>query len=351
MAAITISNLSKCFGKEKVLSDIDLDVRDGEFIALLGPSGCGKSTLLRLIAGLETPNSGLIRLGNREITHLPPEKRDVALMFQSYALMPHMTVFENVRFPLRMKNVLSRTDQGSRVKGALEQVQLSNLGGRYPSQLSGGQQQRVALARAIVAEPQVLLLDEPLSNLDARLRETMQIELKQLYQSLRMTTIFVTHDQAEALALADRVVLMHAGIIEQVGTPKDLYNRPKTVFAADFIGGANILWIEVGCMGNHFIGTLPDGSTISLSGRGDLAEGFRPFMIRQEAIRFAPEGEDVIRLEGVIESQHFSGSVIKSIIRFGDLQISAITPAKNTPERSGSIIFGMHYNDLIGIDA
>ena len=132
MAAITISNLSKCFGKEKVLSDIDLDVRDGEFIALLGPSGCGKSTLLRLIAGLETPNSGLIRLGNREITHLPPEKRDVALMFQSYALMPHMTVFENVRFPLRMKNILSRADQGSRVKGALEQVQLSNLGGRYP---------------------------------------------------------------------------------------------------------------------------------------------------------------------------------------------------------------------------
>ena len=350
MAAITISNLSKCFGNEKVLSDIDLEVRDGEFIALLGPSGCGKSTLLRLIAGLETPNSGLIRLGEREITHLPPEKRDVALMFQSYALMPHMTVFENVRFPLRMKNVLSRSDQGSRVEGALEQVQLGILGDRYPSQLSGGQQQRVALARAIVAEPQVLLLDEPLSNLDARLRETMQIELKQLYQSLQMTTIFVTHDQAEALALADRIVLMHAGFIEQVGTPKDLYNSPKTVFAADFIGGANILWIEVGCKGNHFIGTLTDGSTISLHGRGDLAVGSRPFMVRQESIRFMPEGDDVVRLEGVIESQHFSGSVIKSIIRFGDSQISVLTPANDTPERYGSIIFGMDYKDLIRLD-
>jgi ABC-type Fe3+/spermidine/putrescine transport system ATPase subunit len=143
---------------------------------------------------------------------------------------------------------------------------------------------------------------------------------------------------------------MHAGIIEQVGTPKDLYNRPKTVFAADFIGGANILWIEVECNGNHFIGTLPDGRAISLHGRGDLIEGFRPFMVRQEAIRFAPKGDDVVRLEGIIESQHFSGSVIKSIIRFGNTQISALTPAKDTPERSGSIIFGMLYNDLIGIN-
>ena len=350
MATITISNLSKWFGNQRVLSDIDLEVGHGEFIALLGPSGCGKTTLLRLIAGLETPNSGLIRLGDINITHLSPEKRNVALMFQSYALMPHMTVFENVRFPLRMKNEHSRADQGSRVKGALEQVQLSKLGGRYPRQLSGGQQQRVALARAIVAEPQVLLLDEPLSNLDARLRETMQIELKQLYQRLRMTTIFVTHDQSEALALADRVVLMHAGIIEQVGTPKNLYEKPKTVFSADFIGGANIIRIEVKFKGDQKFGTLPDGNTILLPSVEDLSEGSRPFMVRQESICFAPEGEDFIRLKGVIESQHFSGSVIKSIIRFGDTQISALTPVKDTPDTSGAVIFGMHRNDLIGLE-
>jgi len=350
VTTITITNLSKRFGSQLVLKNIKIDVGRGEFIALLGPSGCGKSTLLRLIAGLETPDSGSVKLGDRDITHLAPEKRDVALMFQSYALLPHMSVFENVRFPLRMKNVLSKADQALRVNSALQQVQLENYGERYPRQLSGGQQQRVALARAIVAEPQVLLLDEPLSNLDARLRENMQIELKQLYQRLQMTTIFVTHDQSEALALADRVVLMNEGIIEQVGTPQDLYERPKTVFAADFIGGANILWINVNFNGNKAVGKLSDGSIVSLPNLLERKEGLQPFMVRQEAIQFSPRDEDVISLKGVVESQHFSGSVIKSIIRFGDKQISAVTSVKETPDIYGNVIFGVHKSDLIPLE-
>lgn len=351
MVDIKLSALTKRFGSQEVLKDINLEIRQGEFIALLGPSGCGKSTLLRLIAGLESPNAGEIWIGEREVTRLPPEKRDVALMFQSYALMPHMTVFENIRFPLRMKNVLARAEQDSRVRDALDQVHLGGLGDRYPRQLSGGQQQRVALARAVVAEPKVLLLDEPLSNLDARLREDMQVELKRLYQRLKLTTVFVTHDQTEALALADRVILMNAGAIEQTSTPEDLYDRPRTVFAADFIGGANILKIDVSraadAADEAMVGKLTDGTTFPLEPVDGLTKGTRNFMVRQEAITFDPQGQDMLRLSGVIEAQHFSGSVTKSIIQFGGAQISAVTPAKQTPAKTGPASFGWTLDDLV----
>ncbi|MBN7793632.1 ABC transporter ATP-binding protein [Microbacterium esteraromaticum] len=241
MTTLTISSLTKDFKSTQVLKGIDLAVESGEFISLLGPSGCGKTTLLRCIAGLESPTSGTIEIGGTDVTRLPPEKRHLGMMFQSYALFPHMTVVENVRFGLRMAGDKPKAEQRELSHRALERVQMGHLADRHPAQLSGGQQQRVALARAIAFEPRVLLLDEPLSNLDARLREDMQIELKELHRTLGLTTIFVTHDQEEAMSLSDRVVLMNGGVIEQEGAPTDLYGAPRSSFAADFIGSANLL--------------------------------------------------------------------------------------------------------------
>lgn len=340
MSNLEISNINKTFGSQPVLNNISLDIEDTTFVALLGPSGCGKSTLLRLIAGLEAPDGGHIRLGGQEITGLPPEKRDIALMFQSYALMPHMTVFENVRFPLRMKGSAPKAEQAEHVQNALAQVQLDSFADRYPRQLSGGQQQRVALARAIVAEPKVLLLDEPLSNLDARLREDMQVELKRLHRKLGLTTVFVTHDQTEALALADQVVLMNRGVIEQIDTPERLYDRPRTVFAAQFIGAANVIEVELREVGGKRHCVLGDGTALTPSPVVELPTGRHSFMLRQEAVIFNPKGKDKVRLDGTIETQNFLGSVTRSIIRVGNQKITAITPAKNTPADGSQVTFG-----------
>lgn len=347
MSNLEISNISKTFGSQQVLNDISLDIADRSFVALLGPSGCGKSTLLRLIAGLEQPDGGRIHLGGQDITGLPPEKRDIALMFQSYALMPHMTVFENVRFPLRMKSSAAKSEQAERVRNALAQVQLDSFADRYPRQLSGGQQQRVALARAIVAEPKILLLDEPLSNLDARLREDMQVELKRLHRKLNLTTVFVTHDQTEALALADQVVLMNKGIIEQIDTPERLYARPKTVFAAKFIGAANVMEVELRDLAGNLNFVLGDGIVLAPAPDTELPVGRYHFMLRQEAVTFNPKGKNIVRLEGTIETQNFLGSVTRSIIRIGDQKISAITPAKRTPTDGSQVTLGWNLSDFL----
>ncbi len=245
MSDLTLTDIRKSYGRVEVLHGIDLAIRSGEFVALLGASGCGKTTLLRIVAGLETVSAGRVEIAGREITALPPERRDIAMMFQSYALLPHLSVAENVRFPLRMRRQGSREEQAAKVEQALETVQLTTMADRRPSQLSGGQQQRVALARAIVSNPQVLLLDEPLSNLDARLREEMQVELIEIHRRLGLTTLFVTHDQDEALSLADRVVLMNQGKVEQEGTPREIYDAPATGFASSFLGAANLLPVTV----------------------------------------------------------------------------------------------------------
>ena len=241
MAELHIEQVSKSFGGIEVLRKVSLHVEHGCFTSLLGPSGCGKSTLMRIVAGLESPSTGRIIIGGRDVTVLTPERRNIALMFQSYALLPHLNVSENIRFPLRMRRVGSRAEQDDQVAEALSLVQLEGLQDRMPRALSGGQQQRVALARAIVAQPEVLLLDEPLSNLDARLRTEMQVELIELHRRLRLTTVFVTHDQDEALTLSDRVAVMTDGQIEQEAPPTDLYDRPRTRFVADFLGAANVM--------------------------------------------------------------------------------------------------------------
>jgi spermidine/putrescine ABC transporter ATP-binding subunit len=240
-ASIGVEGISKTFaGGIKAVDALSLDIGAGEFFALLGPSGCGKTTTLRLIAGFESPDEGRIVVGGRDVTEMPVHRRDMGMIFQSYALFPHRTVAENVGFGLRMRR-MARAEIKRRVSAALAQVALAGLEGRRPAQLSGGQQQRVALARAIVIEPPVLLCDEPLGALDRRLRQQMQFELKQLQKQLGVTLLFVTHDQEEALALSDRIAVMNAGRIEQVGAPAEIYERPRTRFVADFVGEINII--------------------------------------------------------------------------------------------------------------
>ncbi|WDR01530.1 ABC transporter ATP-binding protein [Devosia algicola] len=290
MANVRLSAIKKSFGKTDVLHGISLEVASGEFVSLLGASGCGKTTLLRIVAGLESVTAGSVEIEGVEVTRLPPEKRDIAMMFQSYALLPHLDVAENVRFPLRMRGIGGREEQAEKVKAALETVQLEHFADRRPRQLSGGQQQRVALARAIVSRPKVLLLDEPLSNLDARLREDMQVELIEIHQRLGLTTIFVTHDQEEALSLSDRVVLLNAGKIEQEGTPAEIYSQPATGFASNFIGSANLLPADIVAGDAGPMAKFSDGQTLQL-GPDERVRGPVSIALRQEDLSLSATGD------------------------------------------------------------
>lgn len=247
--SVTVKNLEKIYaghnGKEvKAVDSVDLEIKPGEFMTLLGPSGCGKTTILRMIAGFETPTSGDIHIGTERVNSLTPDKRDTAMVFQSYALFPHLNIFENIAYGLKIKK-LSKDMIKDKVEKILQLVGLSGMEGRAPNQLSGGQQQRVALARALVMEPSVLLFDEPLSNLDAKLRVYMRSEIRKIQQKIGITSIYVTHDQAEAMSMSDRVIVMNKGVVEQIGTPDEIYNKPASQFVADFIGLANIIDGEV----------------------------------------------------------------------------------------------------------
>jgi multiple sugar transport system ATP-binding protein len=235
MAPVAIRDVKKAFGTTRVIHGVDITIDDGEFVVLVGPSGCGKSTLLRMIAGLENITGGEIRIGDRVVNNVPPKERDIAMVFQNYALYPHMTVADNMGFSLKLRNA-PRAEIDSRVNRAAEILSLTPLLARFPRQLSGGQRQRVAMGRAIVRDPQVFLFDEPLSNLDAKLRVAMRTEIKELHQRLKTTTVYVTHDQIEAMTMADKIVVMHDGLVEQIGSPLDLYDRPDNLFVASFIG-------------------------------------------------------------------------------------------------------------------
>ncbi len=260
MARVTLEGVRKVYADSGFVAvhDLDLDVHDGEFVVLVGPSGCGKSTTLRMIAGLESISSGRLSIGGRYVNDLPPKDRDIAMVFQGYALYPHMTVFENMAFALTLRKQ-PRRDIEARVERAADILGLTSVLGRRPRQLSGGQRQRVAIGRAIVREPQVFLFDEPLSNLDAKLRVQMRTEIKRVHQKVKTTTVYVTHDQVEAMTLADRVVVMNGGRIEQIGTPNELYHHPKTRFVASFIGSPAMNLIPAKLEGNG------SGLTIRLS--------------------------------------------------------------------------------------
>src|SRR5574341_1568966 len=244
MPGITIKGLTKRYGDVGAVEALDLHVKPGEMVSLLGPSGCGKTTTLRLVAGLLKPDAGEIRVGDRCLSSpaavVPPERRRMAMIFQSYALWPHMTVDQNVAYGLRFTGA-PKADRERRVKDMLKAVQLEDYGSRYPGELSGGQQQRVAVARALVVEPEILLLDEPLSNLDANLREEMRFEIRRLHETFAITTLYVTHDQAEAMVISDRVAVLHGGRVAQLGTAEDLFQRPRTRFVAEFIGKTNLV--------------------------------------------------------------------------------------------------------------
>lgn len=265
MGNIKLTQVTKSFGPTQVIPPLDLEINDGEFVVFVGPSGCGKSTLLRLIAGLEDVTSGHIAINGNDATRIPPAKRELAMVFQSYALYPHMSVRKNIAFPLKMAG-LDPAEIASKVDGAAKVLNLSDYIERRPGQLSGGQRQRVAIGRAIVREPKAFLFDEPLSNLDASLRVNMRLEITELHQSLKTTMIYVTHDQVEAMTMADKIVVLQAGNIEQVGTPMELYHSPANVFVAGFIGSPKMNIIsgpEAEKMGAHTVGFRPEHTLIS----------------------------------------------------------------------------------------
>ena len=295
MASVAIRDVRKAFGSTTVIRGVDVAISDGEFVVLVGPSGCGKSTLLRMVAGLENVTSGEIRIGDRVVNNLPPKERDVAMVFQNYALYPHMTVAANMGFSMRLRGA-PKPEIDVRVNRAAEILGLSPYLERFPRQLSGGQRQRVAMGRAIVRDPQVFLFDEPLSNLDAKLRVQMRTEIKELHQRLKTTTIYVTHDQIEAMTMADKIVVMHDGLVEQIGAPLELYDRPNNLFVAGFIGSPamNFLRGTIHVNGSpSFSG--PNGIRLPLGAAPANADG-RPavYGIRPEHFVIADDGAEAI---------------------------------------------------------
>jgi len=290
---IRLRDVIKRYGSALAVDNVTLDIQKGEFLTLLGPSGCGKTTTLNMIAGFVTPSSGAIYIKDRSVTDLPPFERDTGMVFQSYALFPHMTVFDNVAFGLRMRRVDAKEVQ-RRVGEALERVHLAGYGDRYPRQLSGGQQQRVALARAIVVRPAVLLLDEPLSNLDLKLREAMRLELKNLQRDLGITSVYVTHDQGEALTMSDRIAVMNAGKIEQLGSPEAIYDSPATLFVARFVGATNVLSGTVVSLNRSEaeVRLDADGAVVRTRSTQPLAVGSKVAVsVRPEKCRLAVGGD------------------------------------------------------------
>jgi iron(III) transport system ATP-binding protein len=316
MAGIRIENLSKHYGTKAELaavSDLNLDIKDNQFVTLLGPSGCGKTTTLRLIAGYLTPDGGSIRVGDRLVSApgkvVPPEERGMGMVFQNYAVWPHKTVFENVAFGLRVRG-LPREDSRQRVAKMLELVNLTGFESRYPNELSGGQQQRVALARSLVVEPEILLLDEPLSNLDAKLRERMRWELKALQRRTGITFVYVTHDQAEALALSDQIAVMHQGRLQQFGTPREVYARPANRVVADFMGLVNLLPGKVTATDTVITGPL----TLRLALPSNVAVGDSvDVAIRPEDIRLGGDGVPVR-----VEEQSYLGNLSEYHVTLAD---------------------------------
>jgi multiple sugar transport system ATP-binding protein len=320
MASVAIHGVRKSFGATAVIHGVDIAIGDGEFVVLVGPSGCGKSTLLRMIAGLENITSGEIKIGGRVVNNLPPKERDIAMVFQNYALYPHMTVASNMGFSLKLRNA-PKEEIDAGIKRAAEILSLTPLLDRFPRQLSGGQRQRVAMGRAIVRDPQVFLFDEPLSNLDAKLRVQMRTEIKELHQRLKTTTVYVTHDQIEAMTMADKIVVMHDGIVEQIGDPLELYDRPDNLFVAGFIGSPAM---------NCLKGTLRLNGKAEFDGPGGIklpiasaprGSDDRPavYGIRPEHFAIADDGA-----EAEVQVVEPTGSETQVIAKLGGKEIIAV---------------------------
>ena len=315
MSSLAFEDLGKAYGGVEVVRDVALRIEEGRFVSLLGPSGCGKTTILRMAAGLVEPTRGRILIGDEDVTALPPNRRDLGLVFQSYALFPHLTVFENVAFGLRRRKVPT-ADIAPRVKAALEMVRLAAFGERYPRQLSGGQQQRVAIARALAPRPRVLLLDEPLSNLDAQLRDEMQFELKRLQRGLGVTTLLVTHDQGEALSLSDMVCVMARGVTQQYAPPEEIYRRPATSFVAGFIGRPNRLTgVVAGRAGAGGAVRIGDGLTFAAD-HVEAPEGAAvDIVIRPEGVSLRAAAPANGEVSGHLALRSFVGARVQALVR------------------------------------
>jgi multiple sugar transport system ATP-binding protein len=316
MAEVTIRALTKAYGAVQVVHGLDLDIADGEFVVLVGPSGCGKSTLLRMIAGLEEVTGGDVLIGPRRVNNLPPSERDIAMVFQNYALYPHKTVGANMGFALKMRG-MDKAIIAEKVKRAAEILGLTNYLDRYPRALSGGQRQRVAMGRAIVRDPQVFLFDEPLSNLDAKLRVQMRTEIRELHQRLKTTTVYVTHDQIEAMTMADKIVVMQGGRIEQVGAPLELYDRPANTFVAGFIGSPAM---------NMLPGVVRDGAVeIEGGGRLPLPKGISLAEGREVTYGIRPEHLGVAEgIAGTVAVVEPTGSETHVVLRSGEREVVAM---------------------------
>ena len=320
MASVAIRDVRKAFGATSVIHGVDISIGDGEFVVLVGPSGCGKSTLLRMIAGLENITAGEIRIGERVVNRVPPKERDVAMVFQNYALYPHMTVADNMAFSMKLRGA-PKNEIDERVNRAAAILGLSQLLHRFPRQLSGGQRQRVAMGRAIVRDPQVFLFDEPLSNLDAKLRVQMRTEIKELHQRLKTTTIYVTHDQIEAMTMADKIVVMHDGLVEQIGAPLDLYDRPDNLFVAGFIGSPAMNMLKGHIRANGRVAFEgPAGVKFALGTAPSGSDG-RPavFGVRPEHFALADDGA-----EAEVQVVEPTGSELQVVAKLGGSDIIAV---------------------------
>jgi iron(III) transport system ATP-binding protein len=339
---IRLEGVTKVFDANTVIDNIDLTIKPGSLTTLLGPSGCGKTTILRLIAGLETATAGHIWIGDQDVTDLSASHRDVAMVFQSYALFPHMTVGENVGYGLKVQKV-PKAEREKRVAKALADVGLAGFEERYIDQMSGGQQQRVAVARALILEPKVMLFDEPLSNLDTKLRRSMREDIRQLQQKTGITSVYVTHDQSEALAVSDEVVVMDAGLIAQIGSPEDLYRRPSSAFVATFMGEANILEADVSRQGQSLVVVI-DGARLELDDtRAGLPEGKARVAVRPESIRLVPEGA-APGPSGTVKACSYVGAATEYEIDCDGGEVFAVVPA-------GAPVFGPGRRVALAIDS
>jgi putative spermidine/putrescine transport system ATP-binding protein len=348
MAFLTLEKITKTFGNQTTIHGIDLTVERGEFVSFLGPSGCGKTTTLRMIAGFETPTNGTIRIDGKDVTDLRPNQRNIGMVFQAYALFPNMTVADNIAFGLKVAKKPS-AEIAARVAEMLALIKLPDVGGRYPYQLSGGQQQRVALARALAVQPKILLLDEPLSALDAKIRISLREEIRAVQRALGITTIYVTHDQEEALSMSDRICVMNDGRIEQLGTPFEIYNNPTTRFVASFVGTLNVL---TGTVVDTATGRIAiDGQeVVAVRGTNGAAAGVA---LRPEALAIGESEPGRNRLQGVIEEVHFLGSVVRIRVRFGDNVVSLDTfnrPHSAPPERGQPVNVHFGHEDMLVLD-
>ncbi|MEO8242541.1 MAG: ABC transporter ATP-binding protein [bacterium] len=341
MAGVELKNIKKSFGLIPAVKGVNVTFDEGTFTTLLGPSGCGKTTILRMISGLEAPTSGDILIGGARINDVPIHKRNLGLVFQNYALFPHQTIGQNIAFGLKYRGVAA-SDIARKVKAALDIVRLPGVEDRYPTQLSGGQQQRIALARAIVIEPDVLLLDEPLSALDANLREEMRVELKAIQNRIGVTSIFVTHDQSEALAMSDRIIVMSAGEVQQIGAPEEVYNTPANEFVANFLGASNILDVTVaGSDATTIALQTPHFGTIGvLKSRAAQIDGKQNgrLVVRAEKLRLLVPGtmDTGVSAAGVVEAVDYQGQIARYFVRVGDRQLQAMNMINGRPFAAGA---------------